>query len=379
MQASATHPAAGRSTGRIRNWLHCTFTHFRGTILDMDEDSISQLIDELLKTQKEETYERIKQDMFNELAGIRSYQSEYEERLYQRWKKALDLFETMLLFGRTVGSEFNERIRPYAVKHNDIVFEVLATTHAHSCMTTSAILALLKSGHAGDALARARTVHEMRVIVTFIQEQGDDLAERYLAYEVVESLKAARQYDKHYKRLGFEPLITGTLDNLEKAAENYHTKFLSHLPKKVLDGDYGWAAIVLKKDRPTFADIQAKVGLDHWRPSFKMATYPIHPSAKGIKFEMGRIGNNNILLAGPSNSGLADPASIALISFNAITTMLLTHMRYFDEKELVVHYLQSLIAAQVMGELLHEAQQAFLETHQQLVRDELDIQAQEEK
>jgi len=55
---------------------------------------------------------------------------------------------------------------------------------------------------------------------------------------------------------------------------------------------------------------------------------------------MGRIGNNNILLAGPSNSGFADPANIALISFNAITTMLLVHMRYFVEKDLVVPYLQ---------------------------------------
>ena len=345
----------------------------------MDEDSISQAIEQLLKTQKEETYERIKQEMFEELARTRTYQADYEERLYLRWGKALDLFETMLLFGRTVGAEFNERIRPYAVKHNDFVFEVLATTHARSCMTTSAILALLKSGHAGDALARARTVHEMRVLATFIQEKGDDLANRYLCYEVVDSYKAAKQYDKHYKRLGFAPLDPGTIDNLEKAAENYHAKFLSHLPKKVLDGDYGWAAIVLEKVRPTFADIEAKVGLDHWRPSFKMATYPIHPSAKGIKFEMGRIGKSNILLAGPSNSGLADPASIALVSFNAITTILLTYMRYFDKKELVVHYLQSLIAAQVMGELLHEAQQEFLEAHQQLVRDELDLQAQEEK
>jgi hypothetical protein len=32
-----------------------------------------------------------------------------------------------------------------------------------------------------------------------------------------------------------------------------------------------------------------------------------------------------------------------------------------------------------MGELLSEAQQAFLEAHQQLVHDELELQAQEKK
>ncbi|HYT41774.1 MAG TPA: DUF5677 domain-containing protein, partial [Methylomirabilota bacterium] len=250
---------------------------------------------------------------------------------------------------------------------------------ARSCMTTSAILSLLKSGHAGDALARARTVHEMRVIATFIKEQGDDLANRYLCYEVVDTFKAAKQYEMYYKRLGLEPPKPGNLESLRQAAQKYHAKFLPHLHRDVLNGDYAWAAIVLQKDRPTFADIETKVGLDHWRPYFKMASYPIHPSAKGIKFEIGQIGKSNILLAGPSNSGLADPANIALISFNAITTMLLLHMRYFDEKDLVVLYLKSLIAAQVMGELLHEVQQAFFEANQQLVQDELKLQAQEEK
>ncbi len=345
----------------------------------MDEDNISHLIDQLLQTQKEETYERIKEDMLKELAQMRSYQSDYEERLYQRWEKALDLFETILLFGRTVGAEFNQHVRPYAAKQNDLVFEVIAQTHARSCQTTSAILSLLKSGHAGDALARARTVHEMRVIATFIKEQGDDLANRYLCYEVVDTYKAAKQYEKYYEKLGLEPPEPGNLENLKQAVQKYHAKFLPHLHKDVLNGDYAWAAIVLQKDRPTFADIETKVGLDHWRPYFKMASYPIHPSAKGIKFEMGLIGKSNLLLAGPSNSGFADPANIALISFNAITTMLLVHMRYFVEKDLVVPYLQSLIAAQVMGDLVHEAQEAFLEAHQQLVRDELELQAQEEK
>src|SRR5258708_14349540 len=144
----------------------------------MDEDNIADQINQLLKTQKKKTYESIKQDMLKELAQMRSYQSEYEERLYQRWKKALDLFETILLFGTTVGAEFNQRVRPYAAKQNDLVFEVLTRTHARSCMTTSAILSLLKSGHAGDALPRARTVHKMRVIATLLNEQGHVLAKR---------------------------------------------------------------------------------------------------------------------------------------------------------------------------------------------------------
>src|SRR5438067_2366376 len=126
----------------------------------MDKDTFSQKFDQLLQTAKERSYENIKQDVFNARVQEQKVKIDFEERLYQHWGKALDLFETILVFGRNAGAEFNQRIRPYAVKQNDLVFEVLARIHARSCMTTYAILTLLKSGYANDALARARTLHE---------------------------------------------------------------------------------------------------------------------------------------------------------------------------------------------------------------------------
>ncbi|GCE05771.1 DUF5677 domain-containing protein [Dictyobacter aurantiacus] len=344
----------------------------------MDENEISQTINELLEINKTQNYEKIKRDMFSTLEQEKIERTGFENRLYDRWKHGLDLFETILIFGRTAGSEFNQKIRPYAAKQKDFVFDVLTRTHARSCVTMSAILSLLKSGHAGDALARARTLHEMRVIASFIQEEGNELAEKYLLYEVVDSLKAAKQYEKHYIKLGLKPLESGTIDNLEKAVQKYRTDHFPSHSKDILKGDYGWAAIALGKSRPTFADIEEKVGLDHWRPYFKMASYPIHPSAKGIKFGIGEIGKSNILPAGPSNAGLADPASITLISFNAITALLLTYIQHIQEKDLLEIHLKSLVAAQIMNELLHEAKQAFLKAHQQLVDDELKLQAQED-
>ena len=334
----------------------------------MHENDIPQMIEQLLQAEKERNYEKIKHAMIAQLEQEKNERKEYEDRLYSRWKNALDLFETILLLGLNAGSEYNQQIRPYAAKQNDFVFEVLTRIHGRSCMTASAILTLLKSGHASDALARARTLHELRVIATFIKEGGDDLAEMYLGYEVVESLKIMRQYEQYQTRLGLEPLELGAVKKLEHAVERYYTKFMPNLHKHVLKGDYGWAAIYLNNTRPTFKDIEEKVGLAHWRPYFKFASHPTHAGVKGIKFDIGfNLGDQNVLFAGPSNAGLVDPASISLIAFSATTALLLTHMRYLNEKGLLEIHLKSLTASQVLQELLKEAEQAFLKVHQRLI------------
>ena len=103
-----------------------------------------------------------------------------------------------------------------------------------------------------------------------------------------------------------------------------------------------------------------------------MASYPVHASAKGLKFDIGFLETRTLLFAGPSNAGLTDPANIALISFLGMTVLLLLHEPYLDEKGLLGTYIKSLFATQVLQELVHEAQQEFLETHRQLMREEFE-------
>lgn len=314
----------------------------------MDEIDIAAQITRLLQEAKEKNLVTIKQEMLKELAKERRERAEFEERLYLRWKEPLDLFETIMLLGRQSGSEFNQQVRPLAAKQQDFVFEVLTRTHARACSVMSAILALLKSGHAGDALARARTIHELDITVQFILKQKDSnqLAEKYLLYQIVETLQAARHYEKHYARLGYEPI----------AAE----------------------VLRLNKKPPTFDMIEEAVGFAHMRPYYKLASEAIHASPKGIMFDVGNL-DRNLLPAGPSNAGLADPGSMALIAFHRCTAHLLLYQRYFEEPGLREIHLQSLVACQVMQELLEEANQAFLETHQQLMREERERQALEKK
>lgn len=55
-----------------------------------------------------------------------------------------------------------------------------------------------------------------------------------------------------------------------------------------------------------------------------MASHKVHANPKGSFFSLGLNGTESILLAGPSNAGLADPGHLTAISLAQVTTNLLT-------------------------------------------------------
>ena len=176
--------------------------------------------------------------------------------------------------------------------------------------------------------------------------------------------------------MGVPPLDPATIPDLEKQVDLYRAKFGEEFSQKVARGSYGWASEALKKKQPTFEDLEAAVGLSHMRPYYKLASEAVHASVKGILFNIGDLGTMRIMLAGPSNAGLADPGSMALTSFHRCTGYLLLYQRYQKEPGLLEIHLRSLIANKMMDALLKEANQAFLEAHQQLEQEELGRQAQ---
>ena len=49
------------------------------------------------------------------------------------------------------------------------------------------------------------SLHEMAVVASFVKEQGQELAERYLLHETIQQYKLANQLQQYYCRLGHEP------------------------------------------------------------------------------------------------------------------------------------------------------------------------------
>lgn len=315
-------------------------------------DGIRAMSDGMVSRLVQQIPEMIKQE--------RDLQAAFEQRLYARWSKALDLFDATVILTREAGERFLQKNRKPPTKEEKMLLEALVRTHVHACQTASAISVLLKSGFARDALARQRTLHELAVVASLLKEHGPSLAERFLAHETIETCAAAEQYEQSYLRLGLEPPDP---DNLAKL-QNERTRLCQQFGED-FKNNYGWATpIVVKSKKPRFQDLEQASGLAHLRPYYRMAGYGIHATAKGMVFDIGSLqslaGGSRGLLAGASNAGLADPGHGSLISLNQCTAALLTSKTDIE----------AVAALQTLQSFVDRAGQAFLEVHQEQVQEE---------
>jgi hypothetical protein len=250
----------------------------------------------------------------------------FEQRLYNDWKKPFDMFESFLVLAFEAGDEFNSEFRKDETETENYVLDVLTRLHARACQIATEILVLLKSGFADGAHARWRSLHEIAVVASFINAHGNEVAERYLLHNNIESYNAATLYQKHFKVLGDEPIPQDEYDSIKAMRDKLIARFGNSYRY-----NYGWASSVLKKNAPSFSDIEENSGLDYLRPYYKLASHNVHANPKGVLFKMGLLGNNqNILLAGPSNFGFTDPAQGAAISLGLITVTLITSKPTID-------------------------------------------------
>ena len=296
---------------------------------------------------------RIKEDAASGLRRHRRIRKGFEKRLYERWKPSLDLLDLAIVLNLEAGTAFDKKFRKAAVTSGDAVFEALTRLHARACQVSGEVLALLHAGFADGAHARWRSLHEMAVVANFVQKHGQELAERFLLHEKIQQYRLACQYQKSFARLSIEPLSTETVDSLKVQHDELIARF-----GEAFKTDYGWASSAIGSNRPTMSDIEQHVQLDHMRPYYRMASDNVHPNSHGAYFRLGLHSSQqgDVLLAGPSNVGLADPGHSTAISLLLVTTDLLATESDMD----------SVVTMKILAELTDEVGEAFLKVHQEL-------------
>ena len=224
----------------------------------------------------------------------------FTKRLGDRWNKPLSLLRMLVTISTEFGALTVERLQ----QDNSVseLTNVQCRLHARGCQVAREVLSLLQDGFADGAMARWRTLHELAVVAMALAEGGDALAERYRLHDAVESRRAAAEYVKHAQRLGLEPLDPAEISELDCK----HTQLLQRFGK-TFGEQYGWASDHLGLPRATFADIERAAGVGHLRPYYRMASHNVHANPKGAFFRLGILGELDMMLAGASNYGLADP------------------------------------------------------------------------
>ena len=317
------------------------------------ESSVADMIPGLVDDIASLILVRIKKGASSGLKRHRRDRKGFEKRLNRCWKYPLDLLDLFIALNVEAGTEFNRKFRNKAVSSGDAVLEALIRLHARGCQVSGEVLALLHAGFADGADARWRTLHEMAVVASLIQEHGQELAERYLLHETIQQYKLACKYQEYFDRLNLEPPSKENSDQLKVQRDKLIARF-----GKTFGGMYGWASDAIGSKNPTIHAIEQHVQLDHMRPYYGMASDNVHPNSHGAYFRLGLHSSKQekILLAGPSNLGLADPGHSTAISLSQLTTSLLATESVLD----------CVVTMKILEELTDEIGEAFLKVHQEL-------------
>lgn len=280
------------------------------------------------------------------LASARLIAREFGERNYSRWASGFDLLEVLVGSCLEMGDLSNRLYNDQPEKERSTLYGILFRLHAKACLIAQEIICLMKSGYPDGAMGRWRALHEVNVIAQFLLSRGDSVAQMFLDHEIVDSYKGALQHNEYEPRLQVQPIDAEDLAALKRQFEFVVNKYGNTFKK-----EYGWAAVHMGTDWTTFAQIEKEVDLDHWRPYYKWASQSIHASMKSLNRSLGTSeAVEDVMLAGPSNSGMTDPAHMTAISLYHITAGLLS---LFDT-------IDATVAMKVLGTLTDEVGEEFL-------------------
>tara|TARA_R100001480_G_scaffold55191_2_gene68197 strand:- start:249 stop:1304 length:1056 start_codon:yes stop_codon:yes gene_type:complete len=240
----------------------------------------------------------------------------FRDRLNLRWSAGLDPLRMMLIASREVGQEFADKLARSKAKTGLLRRQAITMLHMRACQTTLEILTLLESGLPDGAYARWRTLYEISVFALVIDRFGDEIADRYLAHDIV-SMREALVNEFRYHDKVYEPeKLVGEQKELEEEFRSVLAEFGESFAKP-----YGWAAHNLCKNHPRFRDLEEAVDWGALPPDYKWSSHKIHAGAAGTIRTLGSIGGEQFIHAGAVNAGLDIPAINTAYSLMQITSL----------------------------------------------------------
>ena len=344
------------------------------SLTSVDADVLTARINKFLETNVPELIGKLQADMTPPMLGSlkkrwpaekRLYErqiTDFRKRLRQRWSRGLGKLGMLIYMARDFGNQLNQDVRGKQTVQDADVIDVITRLHARSCQVAEEVVVLLESGFANGAMARWRTMHEIAVTANFVGKQGNACARRYKDHQIVESYRAAKEYDALHERLGYPPIAADEFDRINKQYAHVLQQYGQNF-----GGQYGWAAPDLQIKKPTFKELESDVGTDFLRGHYRMASHGVHANPKGIFFDLGSLFPSDVLPAGPSNSGLADAGDGAARSLLSASSSLLFLSQNLDYQ----------VALNAMTMLVDEIGSAFLQAHRKLYKDEVKLRQEE--
>jgi hypothetical protein len=323
------------------------------------EEGESEEIREIMSKSADALLKRLKLRAVDKLEAVREIEKEFEAAVLRTWKKPLDLLDLLLYLSLEVASDFNSERGSKTSKH-DYVRRALVRQQAKACLVFNEMGHLLRSGFPSGAHLHWKTLHEITCVSYFVSKYGEDMAKRFLDYEVVERYFQAEALLEHQQKIGYETSSEREFEVVKKEFSKIRKSYGLDFVKKA-NYPYGWVPRKVLKTR-SLREIEKSVDLDMLRPFYDLARYNVHGGPEGLIFKPAFIKNERksaFIPLGPSNYGLADPGKIAAISLGQVTACLL----------LSESTVKRLIIVEALRNLVDEISDAFHEIQAEFGRD----------
>jgi len=333
---------------------------------EADADEIARAFDrfqneqlpKVLAEMAERLSEKVLKDLKSRWPGQYAEQeaelTDFRQRLEERWGKPLGQLRILLTMSREWCQWAHNRNQALKISKRKQLRAILIRLLARGCQVTDEIICLLENGFADGAMARWRTLHEIAVVAAVISQYGEDIAERYLDHQAVESKRALDKYLTCYKDLGFRLIPARERKKILKAYDKAIAKY-----GEPFDSDYGWAAFHLSPQRPTFVNLEKAAGRAEMRSYYQMGNDNIHAGIKSMYVRLGLMDYDG-LLTGRSNGGLMEPGQNAAHTLTQLSAIVCLSEPIMDD----------LVAGDMMKMLGDEVPKSFYEADRQLRKDD---------
>lgn len=275
----------------------------------------------------------------------------FRRRLNLAYGPGLDLLYSVYVCMEEVGSELQTQYSEASAQQ-----QVMLGLHARACLLVLETHAMLASGLPLGAWARARTLHETAVTMAVLAEYGlepqhDDLAERFLAYGILEHRSDVRA---QVEAGGGDEEDVQLLAELDAECEQ-----LLHDHGTELAVPNGWARPLFPhmtgKAKVTLRQLEELADAAAARYEYRIASHHVHASGRSIDLNTLYRAGQWFRLTGPTNAGLVEPAAFALEACIACVTSLVHGL---DQG---LPSLRNLIAVRTIGRLAVDASEAFVD------------------
>jgi len=292
----------------LRDWLEKRYSED-----DVSEEAILTTANEFFET----FYSSLKGNAKGVLFSDALENTRFVKRNVRRWKKGFFALDMLVSVCREAGQEFQKEFLQFEEYATDIQLGMLMRIHARGIRISSEIIALMKSGYADGALSRWRSLYELGLAALSISRIGRDAAIDYYLSGKVKALEGMKEHRKCADKMKHETFSEAEILNATAEVEQLLQQHGRALDDYV--GDYGWLRKHIGSSKRH--KVEEFLDLSHWSHDFKWASQDVHAGYREMRSLLAMSeARQDILLVGPSNSGMTDPAHRTAISLSWITT-----------------------------------------------------------